>query len=354
MLTIFEPFPKVLEGPVSPGDPRLFLDINCPEGYTLYVGKCDLDNVDIVLIDPLQTDTFKEPLPCNYKIALWLDIWCAFENKSQKKYDLAKNHFRIHEMYDDQDLPNTISCKFIFNWVKSYHSRYPFDVRTHRWANYGDESYVVDNLLDADRKQKIFISLLNVYPKRKSNREKLYNEIVDNFQSKGYVSRTKKLYAQIEFPWPTTISELETCTRDVSYHYNYSPPHIEYYKNTFISIYAESAETGTSIIVSEKTFDPLIKGHFILPFAIRGFIKYVESEFRFRFPDFIDYSYDDISDDEQRYQAYIKEVYRLLSIDLDTWKTHWNENLDLLLYNKRVFHETPYDRIDLVKLISGV
>ena len=51
MLTIFEPFPKVLEGPVSPGDPRLFLDINCPEGYTLYVGKCDLDNVDIVLID---------------------------------------------------------------------------------------------------------------------------------------------------------------------------------------------------------------------------------------------------------------------------------------------------------------
>ena len=96
MLTIFEPFPKVLEGPVSPGDPRLFLDINCPEGYTLYVGKCDLDNVDIVLIDPLQTDTFKEPLPCNYKIALWLDIWCAFENKSQKNWIIGISNSIIY------------------------------------------------------------------------------------------------------------------------------------------------------------------------------------------------------------------------------------------------------------------
>jgi hypothetical protein len=151
------------------------------------------------------------------------------------------------------------------------------------------------------------------------------------------------------------IEEIENQTRPLSYKWwGYSPPHNEYYRNTFVSIYSETIEFGADIIVSEKTYDPLIKGHFILPFAIRGFIKYVESEFRFRFPDFIDYSYDDISDDEQRYQAYIKEVYRLLSIDLDTWKTHWNENLDLLLYNKRVFHETPYDRIDLVKLISGV
>ena len=95
----------------------------------------------------------------------------------------------------------------------------------------------------------------------------------------------------------------------------------------------------------------MIKGHFILPFSNQNFLKRLTS-FGFKLPNFINYEYDSITDNDKRFSAYIEEARRLLSLNVNTWKQHWNENLDLLLHNKRIFHSRPYDRIDLNKLIS--
>jgi len=124
----------------------------------------------------------------------------------------------------------------------------------------------------------------------------------------------------------------------------YDPIHHSYYQNSFISIYSESTELNPLVYVTEKTFEPLIKGHFILPFAAQYFIKYLKED-GFQLPDFIDYGYDLISDDNDRYRTYIKEVERLINISINDWQKLYSDNLSLLKYNQSLFAIRPYDRI---------
>ena len=126
------------------------------------------------------------------------------------------------------------------------------------------------------------------------------------------------------------------------------PAHNEYYAQSFISIYGETIEYGSTIAVTEKTYDPLIKGHFILPFSTVGFVDYLKG-IGFRFPEFIDYHYDTVADDDTRFGHYTQEVCRLLTLDLDTWRQHWNDNIDIIEHNKKLFHLRPYDQIDFSK-----
>ena len=134
-------------------------------------------------------------------------------------------------------------------------------------------------------------------------------------------------------------------------YYHYKPPHTLYYENSFISIYGETAETGNSTIVTEKTYDPLLKGHFILPFSTANFIKHLRS-LGFRFPDFVDYSYDAIQDDDKRYLSYQNEVERLCKITLEKWHIHHGENQSLLSHNQKIFTDRPYDSIRLEDIIK--
>jgi hypothetical protein len=125
----------------------------------------------------------------------------------------------------------------------------------------------------------------------------------------------------------------------------YDPPHNEYYRNTFISIYGETIEFGNTIVVTEKTYDPLIKGHFVLPFSTNGFIRHLEN-LGFQLPNFIDYSYDTICDDDARYQAYTLEIDRLMNMDLEMWRQLYKDNYSIIHHNQLIFHEKPYDRIN--------
>jgi hypothetical protein len=87
-----------------------------------------------------------------------------------------------------------------------------------------------------------------------------------------------------------------------------------------------------------------------LPFSNAGFIEYLCS-IGIQFPDFIDYSYDAVVNDEKRFAAYSDEVKRLLALDLDTWRALWNNNLHILLANKRYFYNRDYHRIDLAQFL---
>ena len=125
--------------------------------------------------------------------------------------------------------------------------------------------------------------------------------------------------------------------------------HNEYYLDSFVSIYAETLDWGDTIMVTEKTWDPLIKGHFILPFGVCGLIQDIKSR-GFVFPDFIDYTYSTIADDNRRWQSYQNEVRRLISLRLDQWQDLWDRNLSILHHNREVFFQRPYHKIDWRKL----
>jgi hypothetical protein len=122
-----------------------------------------------------------------------------------------------------------------------------------------------------------------------------------------------------------------------------------YYQTTFYSIYCETipgmAEHSYPYkSITEKTWDPLIKGHFILPFGYQGLVDHIRS-YGFKLPDWIDYSYDYIENDDLRFEAFIKSAEKLLEYSIYDLQRFHEKDRDMLLHNRRLFWEKPYDSL---------
>jgi len=125
-----------------------------------------------------------------------------------------------------------------------------------------------------------------------------------------------------------------------------------YYENTYLSIYVETLTVSAypTKCITEKTFEPLIKGHFILPFSYAGFVQDLR-DFGFELPDFIDYSYDEIQDNDKRFSVYLHCIDKCINY----MRSHGSHNLfekhiHSLHHNKILFFKKPYDKLyDKVK-----
>lgn len=134
----------------------------------------------------------------------------------------------------------------------------------------------------------------------------------------------------------------------------------EYYERSFFSVYVETLTTSEVWFqrnlrpiergkvyprsITEKTWDPLIKGHFILPFGYPGLIEDIKS-YGFKLPDFIDYSYDNEHDDFIRFEKFCKSLEHLLSISIDEWQTLFAKYMHILVHNRSLFYEKPYSSL---------
>jgi len=122
----------------------------------------------------------------------------------------------------------------------------------------------------------------------------------------------------------------------------------EYYNNSFISMYVETitgihADDGTTYsLVTEKTFDPLIKGHFVLPFGYSGLINDIKL-YGFKLPDWIDYSYDTFQDDQIRFNRFLEVGQELLNLSMGELLQLFKKDMDILLHNREVFWTKTYD-----------
>jgi UDPglucose 6-dehydrogenase len=281
----------------------------------------------------------------------------------------APSNVRVHQ-YD-----------FLFNRTKAYYSGFPFTGST--WYDAGRENYrapvVKDNAVD---KKKIFISPCRLYldQNRTFYRKKLF-DLTAQFRDRGYRSGPGRIRNGMldksgtgSYLLSTTDDPLinfqkvgwcfdpETKHADIDVNrlhawrgaewHGYSPVHNHYYDNTFVSVYAETIEHGGFVVVTEKTYEPLIKGHFILPFSNHGFLAAVRN-LGFLLPDFIDYSYDDIEDNDVRFERYAAEVSRILTQPLPTWRRHWRSHLKLLQYNQRLFYRREYDPLDILPSVDS-
>jgi len=120
----------------------------------------------------------------------------------------------------------------------------------------------------------------------------------------------------------------------------FTPVSNNFYLDSYFSVYAESNCTDTNLIhITEKTFEPLLKGHFILPFSNPGTIKRIQ-DLGFLLPDFIDYSYDLELDPDRRFELFKLEFLRLLNLNLDQL---YKEHKELLIHNQQCLHTICYD-----------
>jgi hypothetical protein len=81
----------------------------------------------------------------------------------------------------------------------------------------------------------------------------------------------------------------------------FQPVPNKFYLDSYVSIYCESNFLRNDLIhITEKTFEPLIKGHIILPFSNPGTIARL-IDMGFKMPVGVDYGFDSITDPQQRF-----------------------------------------------------
>lgn len=127
-----------------------------------------------------------------------------------------------------------------------------------------------------------------------------------------------------------------------------------YYSKSVLSVYVETLVTHTNIrTITEKTFDPLIKGHFILPFGYCGMISDITQHYDFCLPDWIDYSYDSERDELKRFYLFTRELLRLRNtLTIKDLVKLRNRDDYMLHRNRQIFEERPYH--SLYQVVSNI
>lgn len=206
-----------------------------------------------------------------------------------RKYWLTVNQY-IVEQDDYVQLP----WDFMWNRFKAYYTEsIPENLYLH---HYSFGKYTLPKLDINQRKTKKFLSLCG---REFGYRTDVYT-LVNEYNTQGYISnRSRGQYLERE----TTIGA-------------FNPVPTMFYTDSCLSVYVESNFINNDLIhITEKSFDPLVKGHFILPFSNPGVIDRL-SELGFAFPDFIDYSYDKEPNVERRFKMFSDEFRRLMTVDL--------------------------------------
>jgi hypothetical protein len=197
-----------------------------------------------------------------------------------------------------------IHWDFMWNRFLAYYFEQCIDGLHH----YTEGAY---NLFDIDyvtERSKLFMSL---YRRKEQTRDRLYNILKND---NGYISN---IPAGIELENDLTVP-------------GYKPVDNRFYKDSYFSVYVESNYSRDDLIhVTEKTYEPLLKGHIPLPYVNTGSIDYLKTK-GFQFPIELNYEYDCFS-------SFINE-YKKLSKDL------YMANIDKVKQNREVFLEKKYDR----------
>lgn len=209
-----------------------------------------------------------------------------------------------------------IPWDFMWNRTKAYYTEtIPTNLRLH---HYSAGQYILPNL-DFDKPRNEII--LSMTGREYGYRTRLYEMIKDN---PGYISnRSRGKFLETA---PVTGA--------------FSPAPNYFYLDSYCSLYVESNCLQTDLIhITEKTFDPLIKGHFVLPFTNPGAINRLQ-DMGFKVPDFIDYSFDSIADPDARFQAVMDQYAEITMCNIHK---RYVENKDLVIHNQQCINSIPYD-----------
>lgn len=132
----------------------------------------------------------------------------------------------------------------------------------------------------------------------------------------------------------------------------------DYYRQSFISVYIETITSSyhKTRCITEKTFDPLIKGNFIIPFAYPGILKDL-IEYGFRIPTingFIDYSYDEITDNDVRFSKFLLAIDKIfINHTIESLYEIYHQNLEIIEHNRNLFFTKPYYKLH-AKIVNNI
>lgn len=279
------------------------------------------------------TDTYDQH---NYQLSLWKE--------------LTENVIIVHTNLENK---SNIFYDFLWNRQKCYFTEYDnFSLHNRVWTwGANIEMFQLDNI-EKSGEMKRFVSPNRIYrdpikinhPRIKA-RSKL-KELLSLYD--GYISDPQM--QQILEPQQRFGIDILLKGQGGTWW----PVANRYYNSSYISIYVETITTGFHTkTITEKTWDPLIKGHFILPYGYHGMINDILS-YGFKLPEWIDYSYDQEKDDDSRWKNYERSVKNVLSKSLTEIDELYQKDKEILLHNRNVFFTRPYDTLyDKIKIFRS-
>ena len=213
-----------------------------------------------------------------------------------------------------------VSWDFMWNRYRSYYTEtVPYDkLHLHHYA--GPAAYQIPKLDFDKQRGKKFLSMTG---REFGHRTNLYEAVKD--YSEGYVSnRSRGITLEGR---PVTGA--------------FEPVPNTFYEDSYVSIYCESNFLRTDLVhITEKTYEPLIKGHVILPFSNPGTISRLKA-MGFQMPDFVDYSFDNIRDTHTRFEAVLEQFKHLMMQNLSRL---YKQNQSVFEHNQACVTKIGYDQ----------
>ena len=269
-----------------------------------------------------------------------------------------RNHKKIIVVHTNKvavTTPQFISHDIMFNRQKLYFTEYNPDMCEHKFWTYGvpRSAYTLAPIeKHYSNNNKMFLM---------PNRFKAISDIMSfNYVKSMLQSFIEKLNPSIYNSNPINGTFFEpngwndstiAKTIDTSLGGLFSPIGDQYYNTSYITLCVESVYyTPEMFYPCEKYFDPLIKGNFPLIFASSKVVHNLKTIYGFKFPNWIDYSYDDIDNFTDRFESYKNSIEKISKLSLLDLHDLYLSDKHILEHNRNVFFNHPYDSLyDKVK-----
>jgi hypothetical protein len=267
-----------------------------------------------------------------------LDVWRRYA--PPKKLLFLDQNYRVKHL----GLDDAITYDMLFRRHQVYHTEYEkYDLTNRVYTGWSSQKMYELAPINKNPSAKHFLAPMRTFDNLHDDKPRVVlrhrlRQLLD--PSKGYISNLAKgevLLPQESAPIIMKTFNNEQCCYGGG---TWWPAHNSYYNDSIVSVYVESITYGKDYrCVTEKTFDPMIKGNFILPFGYQGLIQDI-CDYGFKLPDWIDYSYDELND-VLRWEAYVDSVNKLLAMDQKELYELYVRDINILLHNRNVFYTTP-------------
>lgn len=261
-----------------------------------------------------------------------------FENHRTLWDPYAKNSRVVHLNRKLSDYG--IFYDFCFNYVKSHFVDYDkFDLADGLWTRSSTKAMFDLDEIIRKPPHRTFLSPNRVSKNRESELRNSLRAEIHAFIPSQSTWRGDPENGFIIYPQecsPLIFDDLSTG--------GMMPAHNTYYQQSFVSVFTETIVYGPRTrSLTEKTYIPLIKGHFILPYGYKGMISDIRNK-GFLLPNWIDYSYDEL-DDDVRFEAFKGSMTKVLQYTEQELMALFYEDKYILEHNRNKFYVDDYDSL---------
>lgn len=314
-------------------------------------------DADVVLVHPHEfmhgTNDFSSLLEENQILIVML-LETSLVNAKGNIAKISNKHVKtcfINTDAGSNDL-HYIFYDIFFNRHKLFYTNYTDDLKTHFWsAGIKKEAYSLAEI----HKSPTSRAKLFLIPNRiRYDRNYFHNNVKLRLEGFLQANLNSKIYYYSN-PFATNGTYLrpngysDTISNNLK-HTPWIPISNYYYNNSYISVCIEShCEThvnfDTFFSPSEKYFDPLIKGNFPLIFSSPFTISNLKKYYGFKFPDWIDYSYDNVINFDDRLNAYFNSIRKVATLSVTEVHDLYLRDKHILDHNRNVFFAKSYDSL---------